>query len=150
MKVEELAEPKSTSIRKIIADLGPKGIMALLGAMAITWFLFQGNQGISFMNGPPEPEAVYGDLENYVMQVFDVVPGVEVEQVIIRTETVQETQSSVFGTRAGTEREVVRSVVVIHQGNILAPYEITRTISLLLDVEFHRIELLNLANLGGN
>jgi len=150
MKAAEIAEPKSTSFRKIIADLGPKGVMALFGAMAITWFLFQGDSGFSLMNGPPEEEAVYDARTSLVYQLFESVPGAEIVQVFAVMDTIQESQASVFGTRTGTEREVVRDVVVLYEGTILAPYEVTRTISLLLDVEFHRIQLLNLANLGGN
>jgi len=151
MKVEVIPEEKSTSIRKIIADLGPKGVMALAGAMIISWFLLQGNLGAGVFSGSPSAEdPAAHTYESDILRLFESIPEAGVREIFIMTDTVPETQSTVFSNRIGTEREVVREVVILYDGVILRPYEVTRIISAQVGIEFHRIKLTNITDIGGN
>jgi len=152
MKVEEVKDQKATSIRRFIADLGPKGVMALTGAIAIAWLLLQGNLGTAglFSGQSPGDYQVMDERERIVERVFGAIDGVDLDEVIIRTETVADVQTSVFSSRTGAEREVVQSVVVFYHGTILHPHDVTLAISMALGVDYHQIQFLNSNQLGGN
>jgi len=125
--------------------------LALLGAIAISWFLFQGNPGSGLFSGQSPGQLEELDLrEQQVMRLFDAIPGVDAQEIIIRVDLIPEVQTSVFSTRVGAEREVVQSVVVLYEGTILHPHDITLAISTVLGVGYHNIQLLNLNQLGGN
>ncbi|MCL1949936.1 MAG: hypothetical protein FWF59_09415 [Turicibacter sp.] len=152
MIVEEKAVAKRTSISRFIANLGPKGLMALTAAIAVSWLLFSGNLGSGLFSGqsPGVVTETADERERAVKRLFDAIDGVVLEDVVISTQTVQEVTVSVFSNRAGAEREVVQSVVVMHRGNVLHPHEVTLAISNMLGVQYHNIQLLNLDHLGGN
>ena len=150
MKLEEVAESKSSSIRQLLQDLGPKGIMALIGAMGITWMLLQGNLGAGLFTGRMPPADTSDAQASLILELFSSISGVEVERVLIGRDTVQESQSTVFATRAMAETEVIRSVVVLYEGTILRPHDLTLAISRLLGVDYHQIDFINLSNIGGN
>ena len=141
-------------IRKILTDLGPLGMIALVAAV----FIFQGLVGDTLGSGllgsnSSSVNAICSMEERQKSQItalFDPIEEVTVENIIISYDQITETSSTIF-TSSQPERNVVRSVVVLHHGTVTAQYDITRAISLILDVPFHQISLLNTLDIiGGN
>ena len=143
MKVENAAEVKSSTIRSIIADLGPKGVMALIAAMALGLILFTDLGGGVMRRSGQIEEAAVDDRTQLVLDIFAPIETAEVHSVILSVESVAQTQSTVFSSRPAAEREIVNGVVIYYEGTLLHPAETRRAISLLLDVGLHQIEFLN-------
>ena len=153
-EMTEKSESMTTKIRKIISDLGPLGMIALVFSI----FLFNGLIGDNFSNGLLGSTGSSGlaicEVEerqrNQITALFDPLEEVAVENIIISYDRITESSSTIFAS-SQPEQMVVRSVVVLHHGAVTEEYVMTRAISLILDVPFHQISLINTSDIiGGN
>lgn len=83
-----------------------------------------------------------------VVQLFDLIGGVELQSVNIGYSDVAVSSNSLLTTNKNVT--VASGVVVVYSGYLKAPYEVSKAISLLLDVPIHQISILNTTDLGGN
>jgi len=151
--VTENTEPISGKIRKMISELGPLGMLALIAAGFILISLIRddlGKTSLSHPSGSTSISEVEVRQKEKITALFDPIEEVTVDNIIISYETVPNSSSTLF-TSSQSEQVAVRSVVILHEGVIVAQYDITRAISLLLDVPFHQITFVNILDIiGGN
>ena len=91
---------------------------------------------------------VCSEVHKEVFALFDSIEGVTVDSINISYKSVAESSTALF---VSSQTDMVSNgVVIVYQGTIKAPYDVTHAISLLLDVPIHQISLLNASKLGGN
>lgn len=149
----ENTEPISGKIRKMISELGPLGMIALIAAGFILISLIRddlGKASLSQPSGSTNLTEVEVRQKEKITALFDPIEEVTVDNIIISYETIPNSSSTLF-TSSQSEQAVVQSVVILHEGVIVAQYDVTRAISLLLDVPFHQIKFVNILDIiGGN
>lgn len=148
----ENVETISKKIRKMIMDLGPLGMLGLIVATFILLNLIGGDLGNSLFRGasPSALMEIETRHKEQLTALFEAIEGVTVEHINISYRTVTEQAAAIF-TSHQTSQTVANSVVILYQGTITMQYDVTRAISLLLDVPFHQISLINTQEItGGN
>jgi len=149
----EKVDSISGKIRHIISELGPLGMLSLI----VSTFIFLNLIRDDFGSGPfsnSDPSSAVIEVEERqkenILALFESIEGVTVDNIIISYKTMADSSSTIFSTNQ-KEQMVVGNVVILHQGNIVAEYDVTRAISLLLDVPFHQVSLVNTLDIiGGN
>ena len=134
-------------LRKIVADLGPFGILSVIAAVFIFTTLFNG----SFENnsGKTTTHVLETKHQEQINTLFASIEGVTLESVNLSYKTVSDSSSATIFASNQTNT-VSNGVVIVYRGVLKAPYDVTNAISLLLDVPIHQISLLNASELGGN
>lgn len=149
----ENADSLSGKLRKIISELGPLGMLALIAAGFIFMNLIRddfGSGSLSSSSASTTVTEVELKQKEKIIALFDPIEEVTVDNIIISYGTIPNSSSTIF-TSNQTEQVMVQSVVILHQGPIVAQYDVTQAISLLLDVPFHQISLVNTLDIiGGN
>ncbi|MGL4337878.1 MAG: hypothetical protein ACRCST_13375 [Turicibacter sp.] len=120
------------------------GLVSLVGFM-LFFFATDSSPTELFLNSATNA----GDQKKeQVIQLFDSIGGVELQSVNIGYSDVAVSSNSLLSTNKNVT--VASGVVVVYSGYLKAPYEVSKAISLLLDVPIHQISILNTTDLGGN
>ena len=137
-----------SKIHKMMAELGPTGLLMLVAALVVTTFLLKDGFGSLSGNQVSLAPTIEARHKEQITALFDSIEGVTVDSINISYKSVAESSTALF---VSSQTDMVSNgVVIVYQGNLKAPYDVTQAISLLLDVPFHQISLLNASKLGGN
>lgn len=138
----------SLGFKKIMADVGPLGIIMFLGAAFVVMSLLKDDIGsLGSLSNNQESSAtssVEGKHKEQITALFESIEGVTVDSINISYKSVADTSSALFSS---SQETVSNGVVIVYQGTIKAPYDVTHAISLLLDVPIHQITLLKASEL---
>lgn len=138
----------SSGLKKIMADVGPLGIIMFLGAAFVVTSLLKDDMGSlgSLANNQESSAQTSVEVKHkeQITALFESIEGVTVDSINISYKSVADTSSALFSSSQAT---VSNGVVIVYQGTIKAPYDVTHAISLLLDVPIHQITLLKASEL---
>ena len=138
----------SSGLKKSMADVGPLGIIMFLGAAFVVTSLLKDDMGsLGSLANNQESSAQTSVEEKHKEQItalFESIEGVTVDSINISYKSVADTSSALFSS---SQETVSNGVVIVYQGTIKAPYDVTHAISLLLDVPIHQITLLKASEL---
>ncbi|MDE5977530.1 MAG: hypothetical protein K2G70_03575 [Turicibacter sp.] len=147
-KSTKKSEIMSSKIRKVIAELGVGGLVMFIGAGFVMVNLLNDNFGFLSQSHLSSASSVDARHKEQITALFDSIEGVTVDSINISYKTVADSSTTLF---ASNQTDTVSNgVVIVYRGTIKAPYDVMNAISLLLDVPFHQISLLNASELGGN
>ena len=138
----------SSGLKKIMADVGPLGIIMFLGAAFVVTSLLKDDMvSLGSLANNQESSAqtsVEVKHKEQITALFESIEGVTVDSINISYKSVADTSSALFSS---SQETVSNGVVIVYQGTIKAPYDVTHAISLLLDVPIHQITLLKASEL---
>ncbi len=138
----------SSGLKKIMADVGPLGIIMFLGAAFVVTSLLKDDMGSlgSLANNQESSAQTSVEVKHkeQITALFESIEGVTVDSINISYKSVADTSSALFSS---IQETVTNGVVIVYQGTIKAPYDVTHAISLLLDVPIHQITLLKASEL---
>ena len=138
----------SSGLKKIMADVGPLGIIMFLGAAFVVTSLLKDDMGSlgSLANNRESSAQTSVEVKHkeQITALFESIEGVTVDSINISYKSVADTSSALFSS---SQETVSNGVVIVYQGTIKAPYDVTHAISLLLDVPIHQITLLKASEL---
>ncbi len=138
----------SSGLKKIMADVGPLGIIMFLGAAFVVMSLLKDDMGSlgSLANNQESSAQTSVEVKHkeQITALFESIEGVTVDSINISYKSVADTSSALFSS---SQETVSNGVVIVYQGTIKAPYDVTHAISLLLDVPIHQITLLKASEL---
>ena len=138
----------SSGLKKIMADVGPLGIIMFLGAAFVVTSLLKDDMGSlgSLANNQESSAQTSVEVKHkeQITALFESIEGVTVDSINISYKSVADTSSALFSS---SQETVSNGVVIVYQGTIKAPYDVTQAISLLLDVPIHQITLLKASEL---
>ena len=138
----------SSGLKKIMADVGPLGIIMFLGAAFVVTSLLKDDMGSlgSLANNQESSAQTSVEVKHkeQITALFESIEGVTVDSINISYKSVADTSSDLFSS---SQETVSNGVVIVYQGTIKAPYDVTHAISLLLDVPIHQITLLKASEL---
>ena len=138
----------SSGLKKIMADVGPLGIIMFLGAAFVVTSLLKDDMGSlgSLANNQESSAQTSVEVKHkeQITALFEAIEGVTVDSINISYKSVADTSSALFSS---SQETVSNGVVIVYQGTIKAPYDVTHAISLLLDVPIHQITLLKASEL---
>lgn len=138
----------SSGLKKIMADVGPLGIIMFLGAAFVVTSLLKDDMGSlgSLANNQESSAQTSVEVKHkeQITALFESIEGVTVDSINISYKSVADTSSALFSS---SQETVSNGVVIVYQGTIKAPYDVTHAISLLLDVPIHQITLLKASEL---
>ena len=138
----------SSGLKKIMADVGPLGIIMFLGAAFVVMSLLKDDMGSlgSLANNQESSAQTSVEVKHkeQITALFESIEGVTVDSINISYKSVAHTSSALFSS---SQETVSNGVVIVYQGTIKAPYDVTHAISLLLDVPIHQITLLKASEL---
>ena len=138
----------SSGLKKIMADVGPLGIIMFLGAAFVVTSLLKDDMGslCSLANNQVSSAQTSVEVKHkeQITALFESIEGVTVDSINISYKSVADTSSALFSS---SQETVSNGVVIVYQGTIKAPYDVTHAISLLLDVPIHQITLLKASEL---
>lgn len=138
----------SSGLKKIMADVGPLGIIMFLGAAFVVTSLLKDDMGSlgSLANNQESSAQTSVEVKHkeQITALFESIEGVTVDSINISYKSVADTSSALFSS---SQEMVSNGVVIVYQGTIKAPYDVTHAISLLLDVPIHQITLLKASEL---
>ena len=139
----------SLGFKKIMADVGPLGIIMFLGAAFVVMSLLKDDIGsLGSLSNNQESSAqtsVEVKHKEQITALFESIEGVTVDSINISYKSVADTSSALFSS--SSQETVSNGVVIVYQGTIKAPYDVMHAISLLLDVPLHQITLLKASEL---
>lgn len=138
----------SLGLKKIMADVGPLGIIMFLGAAFVVTSLLKDDMGSlgSLANNQESSAQTSVEVKHkeQITALFESIEGVTVDSINISYKSVADTSSALFSS---SQETISNGVVIVYQGTIKAPYDVTHAISLLLDVPIHQITLLKASEL---
>ena len=138
----------SSGLKKIMADVGPLGIIMFLGAAFVVTSLLKDDMGSlgSLANNQESSAQTSVEVKHkeQITALFESIEGVTVDSINISYKSVADTSSALFSS---SQETVSNGVVIVYRGTIKAPYDVTHAISLLLDVPIHQITLLKASEL---
>ena len=138
----------SSGLKKIMADVGPLGIIMFLGAAFVVTSLLKDDMGSlgSLANNQESSAQTSVEVKHkeQITALFESIEGVTVDSINISYKSGADTSSALFSS---SQETVSNGVVIVYQGTIKAPYDVTHAISLLLDVPIHQITLLKASEL---
>lgn len=138
----------SSGLKKIMADVGPLGIIMFLGAAFVVTSLLKDDMGSlgSLANNQESSAQTSVEVKHkeQITALFESIEGVTVDSINISYKSVADTSSALFSS---SQETVSNGVVIVYQGTIKAPYDVTHAISLLLDVPIHQITSLKASEL---
>jgi len=149
----EKVDSISGKIRHMISELGPLGMLSLIVATFIFLNLIRDDFGSGLFSSS-DPSSAIIELEERqkenILALFESIEDVTVNNIIFSYKTMTDSSTTIFTTQQ-KEQLVVGNVVILHQGAIVAQYDVILAISLLLDVPFHQVSLVNTLDIiGGN
>ena len=145
--MEKTPQPMISKLRKIISDLGPLGVLAIAATLFISVTLVNGSGGWPLSNSSSgNPVEAHG-YEEKIQQLFQLIDGVELKNVMIRFDETHSASSAIFGTSRTTEM-VPSGLTAIYDGQLNRPYDVTQAISAITGIPFFEINLIPKMNLN--